>query len=138
MTAARTVALDAGSHRVGVAVSDPLGITAQPVAVLTMGPRFLSELQRLLEQWIVERIVVGLPVGLDGREGAAAEGARRLAADVSAATGIETVLYDERFSTVVAERAMIAGGARRERRRQRRDAVAAAVFLQDYLDGRRA
>lgn len=138
MIAARTVALDSGSHRVGVAVSDPLGITAQPVGVLTVGPRFLDDLQRLLEQWTVERIVVGLPVGLDGREGAAAEAARRLAAEVAAATGIDTVLYDERFSTVVAERAMIAGGARRERRRQRRDAVAAAVFLQDYLDGRRA
>jgi putative Holliday junction resolvase len=138
VTAARTVALDSGSHRVGVAVSDPLGITAQPVGVIPAGARFLSELHRLLDQWTVERIVVGLPVGLDGREGAAAEAARRLAADVAVATGIETVLYDERFSTVVAERAMIAGGARRERRRERRDAVAAAVFLQDYLDGRRA
>jgi len=79
---------------------------------------------------------VGLPIGLDGAEGTAAAQARAFAAEVEAATGHRTVLYDERFSTVVAERAMIAGGARRERRRARRDGVAAAVFLQDYLNGR--
>lgn len=137
MTAARIVALDPGTHRVGVAVSDPIGLTAQPVTVLRRGPGFIADLTAMLGGWEVATIVVGLPVGLDGREGSAAEAARELAAEVAAATGIPTVLYDERFSTVVAERAMIAGGARRERRRLRRDAVAAAVFLQDYLDGRR-
>jgi putative Holliday junction resolvase len=133
----RVVALDHGARRIGVAVSDPLGITAQPVGVLEAGPRFLEGLGRLLAEWEVEVIVVGLPIGLDGTEGAAASAARSFAAEVTAATGYRTILYDERFSTVVAERAMIAGGARRERRRRSRDGVAAAVFLQDYLDGRR-
>ena len=133
----RMVALDHGSRRIGVAVSDPLGITAQPVGMIPAGAAFLGQLETMLAQWEVDLIVVGLPVGLDGREGAAAVGARRFAAEVAAATGHQTVLYDERFSTVVAERAMIEGGARRDRRRLRRDGVAAAVFLQGYLDGGR-
>lgn len=137
MTGGRVVALDHGTKRIGIAVSDPLGITAQPVGVIAAGAGFIAELRRLMEGWQVDVIVVGLPVGLDGTEGAAAAQAREFAAEVEVATGFHTVLYDERFSTVVAERAMIAGGARRDRRRRSRDGVAAAVFLQDYLNGRR-
>jgi putative Holliday junction resolvase len=137
LTGERVVALDHGTRRIGIAVSDALGITAQPVGVVAAGPGFIAELRRLMEQWEVVEIVVGLPISLDGTEGTAAEQARAFAAEVAAGTGHRTVLSDERFSTVVAERAMIAGGARRERRKLRRDAVAAAVFLQDYLDGRR-
>ncbi|MBI5158156.1 MAG: Holliday junction resolvase RuvX [Acidimicrobiia bacterium] len=131
------VALDHGTSRIGVAVSDPLGLTAQPFGMIPVGPGLFEELRSVLDQWEVDVIVVGLPIGLDGREGAAAQAARRFAGEVSAATGHRTILYDERFSTVVAERAMIEGGARRDRRRRGRDAVAAAVFLQGYLDGGR-
>lgn len=97
----------------------------------------MAALNEMLAQWEVDVIVVGLPVGLDGTERSAAIAARAFAAEVSTATGLRTVLYDERFSTVVAERAMIEGGARRDRRRAKRDGVAAAVFLQDYLNGGR-
>ena len=131
------VALDHGSRRIGVAVSDPIGITAQPVGMIPAGPDFIADLTGLLAQWEVDLIVVGLPIQLDGREGSAAAQARQFATEVERATGHPTVLYDERFSTVVAERAMIEGGARRDRRRLRRDGVAAAVFLQGYLDGGR-
>ena len=137
MTRGRVVALDHGTRRIGIAVSDALGITAQPVGVIAAGPDFITELRRVMEGWDVDLIVVGLPIGLDGAEGTAAAQARAFAAEVEAATGHRTVLYDERFSSVVAERAMIAGGARRDRRRRSRDGVAAAVFLQDYLNGRR-
>lgn len=133
----RVVALDHGSKRIGIAVSDSLQMTAQPHGMIPAGPGFTDELRTLLSQWDVDLIVVGLPIGLNGREGTAAEEARRFAAEVHEATGIPAVLYDERFSTVVAERAMIEGGARRDRRRLRRDGVAAAVFLQGYLDGGR-
>ncbi|HAX81417.1 MAG TPA: Holliday junction resolvase RuvX [Actinobacteria bacterium] len=111
MTGGRVVALDHGTKRIGIAVSDPLGITAQPVGVVPAGAEFIADLGRLMAGWEVDVIVVGLPVGLDGTEGAAAASARAFAAEVGAATGLPTVLYDERFSTVVAERAMIAGGA---------------------------
>lgn len=128
------LALDPGSTRIGVAVSDPLGITAQPQTVLDTGPGLMERIGNLVSALGVELIVVGLPVGLDGAEGAAAQKAREFAAEVAAATGVPTELVDERFSTVIAERVMIQAGARRERRRQRRDSVAAAIFLQSYLD----
>ncbi|MEK7252015.1 MAG: Holliday junction resolvase RuvX [Actinomycetota bacterium] len=133
----RIVALDHGTHRIGVAVSDAIGMTAQPVGVIPADVGFMTALNEILAEWEVDLIVVGLPVGLDGTERSAAIAARAFAAEVSVATGFRTVLYDERFSTVVAERAMIEGGARRDRRRAKRDGVAAAVFLQDYLNGGR-
>ncbi len=133
----RIVALDHGTHRIGVAVSDGIGITAQPVGMIPAGEGFMGAFTEMLTEWEVDVIVVGLPVSLDGTERSAAIAARAFAAEVAAATGLRTVLYDERFSTVVAERTMIEGGARRDRRRAKRDGVAAAVFLQDYLNGGR-
>ncbi len=132
----RIMGLDPGSVRIGVAVSDPLWITAQPHSSLDATAddliETIAELARGLE---VERIVVGLPVSLDGKEGVAAEAARSFAARVGQHLEIETVLYDERFSSVSAERLMIEAGARRADRRAARDRVAAAIFLQSYLDG---
>jgi putative Holliday junction resolvase len=128
------LALDHGTVRIGVAVSDPLGLTAQPHAVLDAGPDLLDRIGNLVTDLDVERIVIGLPTGLDGTEGDAARRARDFAAEVGRSTGLPVELVDERFSTVIAERAMIDGGARRDRRRGTRDSVAAAVFLQSYLD----
>jgi putative Holliday junction resolvase len=134
----RILGLDYGTRRIGVAVSDPLGLTAGPLEVLdATAADFDERLRNLAEGLGVELIVVGLPVGLDGREGQAAGDARRFAERVAAATGLPVEMYDERFSTVTAERALLESGMRRERRREARDRVAAAVFLQAYLDGRR-
>jgi len=133
----RIVALDAGTVRIGVAVSDPMFITAQPHGVLEAGAADLDErLRRLAVQTEAERFVVGLPIGLDGREGIAAGLARELAARVEAATGLPVDLHDERFSTVTAERVLVSADLRRSRRKEVRDQVAAAVFLQAYLDSR--
>ena len=134
----RILGLDYGTRRIGVAVSDPLGLTAGPLEVLdATAADFDERLRNLAEGLGVELIVVGLPVGLDGREGQAAGDARRFAERVAAATGLPVEMYDERFSTVTAERALLESGMRRERRKEARDRVAAAVFLQAYLDGRR-
>ncbi|MCJ7725769.1 MAG: Holliday junction resolvase RuvX [Acidimicrobiia bacterium] len=134
----RIVALDGGTVRIGVAVSDPMYLTAQPYGVLEATAADLDErLRELAQETDAERFVVGLPVGLDGREGAAAGHARELAARVEAATGLPVDLHDERFSTVTAERVLVSANLRRSRRKQVRDRVAAAVFLQSYLDGRR-
>lgn len=130
--------LDPGSVRIGVAVSDPLGITAQPHSSLEAGdPDLVGHIASLVEELDVERIVVGLPVSLDGSEGKAASAARTFAAEVSAGVDVDVEMWDERFSSHTAERAMIEMGARREHRKRARDRVAAAVFLQTYLDGRR-
>lgn len=133
---ARVLALDPGSVRVGVAVSDPLGITAQPHSSLLVGDRLLSEIVDLVGSLEVDQIVVGLPVSLDGGDGRAAVSARAFADQVATATGIDVDLVDERFSSVIADRVMIESGASRSERRQARDRVAAAVILQAYLDGR--
>lgn len=135
---ARIMALDPGSVRIGVAVSDPLGMTAQPHSSLDAAdPGLMQRIARLVSDLDVELIVIGLPVSLDGSEGAAALAAREFADRVDEEVPVDVVLHDERFSSVTAERVMIESGAKRARRRQARDRVAAAVFLQSYLDGRR-
>ena len=133
----RIVGLDPGTVRIGVAVSDPLQITAQPHGTLDAGERLEEQLRDLIEEMDPERIVIGLPLRLDGKEGPAVEAARALAERVAEITGLPVDMHDERFSTVTAERVMVSAGVRRQRRKERLDRVAAAVFLQSYLDARR-
>jgi putative Holliday junction resolvase len=133
----RILGLDPGTVRIGAAVSDPLGITAQPHSSLDAGdPDLFDTIAALVDELDVELVVVGLPVSLDGSEGPAAMRAREFAAEVAAAVTVPVELHDERFSSVTAEQAMIEMGARRADRKAARDRVAAAVFLQAYLDGR--
>jgi len=134
----RALGIDVGTRRIGVALSDPTGTIAQSLTVI---PRtgwrvVLGEIQRLVEAHGVERIVVGLPLRLDATEGDAARDARAFAARLAASLPMPVVMQDERLSTAEAERVMVAQDARRRQRRQHRDAVAAAVFLQTYLDRR--
>jgi len=135
---ARVLALDPGRRRVGVAVSDPLGHTAQPLTVLdgTDEDRLLAEVGRLCRDLEVETILVGLPLNLDGTAGPEAERARRLAGRLREALGVQVVEWDERLSTVAAERLLVAADLSRARRRGLRDKVAAALILQAYLDRR--
>jgi putative Holliday junction resolvase len=136
---AAVLCIDPGSVRIGLAASDPTGTLASPVAVLdgtdrnSLWQRVVLEAQRR----DADRIVVGLPLNLDGSEGEAAAAARTLAAEAQRRTGLKVELYDERLSSVEAERALIAGGMRRRRRRRELDAVAASVVLQAWLDHRR-
>lgn len=130
--------LDPGERRIGVALSDPLGIIAQPHSVIDTREQDVAvELRRIVSDEDVITIVVGLPVSLDGTERAAAAFAREFGATVAAATGLDPVFADERFTTSVAEAALIEGGVRRRERRQAIDKVAAAVMLQGYLDADR-
>jgi putative pre-16S rRNA nuclease len=134
------LAIDAGSVRVGLAAADPTGTLASPVAVLdatrpdTLWARVAAEARDRASTVIV----VGLPRQMSGAEGEAAERARRLATEAAERTGLRVELYDERLSTVEAERALIAQGVRRRPRRERVDAVAATIVLQAWLDARRA
>jgi putative Holliday junction resolvase len=138
MTPGRVLALDPGTRRVGVAVSDPLGITAQPHSVLDAeDPALMDRIIRLGAELGVERIVVGLPVSLNGTEGPSAAAARRFGATVAGATGLPVDFADERFTSVSAERVLVEAGLSGRRRRAVRDRVAAAVLLQAYLDGGR-
>jgi putative Holliday junction resolvase len=132
----RILALDVGEKRIGLAVSDPLGITAQGLGVLTRKDPD-SDLARILEmarQYPVQKVVVGLPRHLDGRLGDAAPEITALARTLGDALGVEVIFWDERLTTVEAERVLIQADVSRKRRRQVVDQLAAVIILQGYLD----
>ena len=134
----RILALDVGSKRIGLAVSDPLGITAQGLEVLIrQNPQ--ADLERLVEvarQWGVQQIVVGLPRHMDGRLGSAAPQILELVAVLHEILGVEVVTWEERLTTVEAERVLLQADMSRRRRRQVVDQLAAVLILQNYLDHR--
>ncbi len=135
----RILALDVGAKRIGLAVSDPLGITAQGLEVLTRKNRE-ADLARLVEvarQWGVQKIVVGLPRHMDGRLGSAAPKILELAQSLGGTLGVEVIPWEERLTTVEAERVLIQADVSRRRRRQVVDQLAAVLILQNYLDHRR-
>ena len=132
--ASRIMGIDYGSRRVGVALSDRLGIAAHPFAVFDAGAGLQRRLADLVGSEDVTRVVVGLPVSLDGTEQAAARRTRRFVDRLRPLVGVEVVLYDERLTTRIAEDVLVAAGTSRAKRRRRIDKVAATVILQGYLD----
>lgn len=135
MSTGRVLAFDPGSRRIGVAVSDALRITANPLTVLDARDPF-PDIEALVDEYRPAVIVVGLPVGLSGREGPAADSARAFGEQVAARTGVPVEYVDERFTTRTAEDALLEGGVRRAQRRTTVDKVAASVILQQYLQRR--
>ena len=131
----RIAALDVGEARVGVAVSDELGITAQGIAVVRRvgGQRDLEALAAVLAPYTPERLVVGLPLSLNGSEGPQAAKVRAFAARVAAHLGLPLEFCDERLTTVAAERVLREGNVGPRRRRAVVDKVAATLILQTYL-----
>jgi putative Holliday junction resolvase len=131
----RIAALDVGDARIGVAVSDELGLTAQGVGVVERvgGRRDLEALARILAPYTPERVVVGLPLNMNGTEGPQAERVRAFAGKVAAHLGLPLEFWDERLTTVAAERILLEGDLSRRRRRQLVDRVAAALILEGYL-----
>ena len=132
----RTLGIDYGEKRIGVALSDGLGIAAHPFGVLEAGGDAGPRLAELVREHDVERVVVGLPRSLDGSEGKAATIARRFAQELRALLDIEVAMYDERLTSRIAEDVLLSAGSSRARRRKKVDKVAAAVMLQGYLDRR--
>ena len=129
----RVLGLDHGTHRVGIAVSDALRMTAQPLEVVARAIA-VDRVRELVAEYEIRDIVVGLPTSLNGTEGPPATAARAFGDQISLATGIEVRYVDERFTTVTAEKAMLEGGASRRVRRDSLDKVAAAIILQGFLD----
>ncbi len=136
----RILALDVGERRIGVAVSDPTGIVAQPLLVIERrgwAPD-LARIRELVRTHQVRRIVVGYPYTLRKTRGLQTEQVDRFMTRLRQAVTVDVLPYDERLTTAQAERALLAGDVRRARRRAVRDAVAAALLLQNYLDRQRA
>lgn len=133
--AGRCLGVDLGRARIGLALSDPLGLIAQPLAVLPSGRRRIEDVASAIDEHEVTIVVVGLPRLLSGAEGQAATDARAFAERLAALRpDVRVELWDERLTTRQAERAMIEADVRREVRRARIDAVAAALILQGWLD----
>lgn len=135
----RVLAVDPGAKRVGLAVSDPTGTIAQPLSTLPAEPAdtLAERLAGVARQNDVKRIVVGLPLRMDGSHGPEARSAQELAAALRKASRLPVELVDERLTTAAAERSLIAGGVKRATRRQTVDRVAAALLLQTHLDKKR-
>lgn len=134
--AMRVLALDLGRARIGVAVSDPTGTLASPVGFVPRDGGAHRAIGRLVAEWEAERIVVGLPRSMDGKERDAARAARSEAAEIGRAVGVPVELHDERLTTVAAHAGLGATGHRAKDRRTMVDAAAAAVLLQSWLDTR--
>jgi len=135
----RILALDVGEKRIGVAVSDPLGLTAQGLGVVVRRDlaHDLAALVALAAPYRIREIVVGLPRHLDGRLGTHAAAALELAEALGRELKVPVVSSDERLSTAEAERLLIAADLSRKKRRRVVDQVAATLILQGYLDRRR-
>jgi putative Holliday junction resolvase len=132
----RVMALDYGTRRVGVAISDALGVLARPLGSLPAQPfpELVAALQRLIQEHEVERIIVGLPRNMNGTYGPAAAAVQTWVAELQPHLPVPVMLWDERLTTVQAHRRLREAGHSERKRRQRVDSSAAAILLQSYLD----
>jgi putative Holliday junction resolvase len=131
----RILALDFGERRVGVAVTDPTGVIAQPLETIESKSRegHLKRIREIVSEYEVVRIVVGLPLHMDGRAGPEAEAARHFGAMVAHRTDRPVEYLDERWTTLEANRALSAVGVKGKRKRDKLDAAAATLLLSTYL-----
>jgi putative Holliday junction resolvase len=132
----RILALDHGTKRIGVAVSDETKTIAQPLEYIAAESfaDFLERLKKILIEKEIELILVGMPRNMDGSYGPAAEKVNVFVADIKAVTEIPIKLWDERLTSAMANRILIQGNVRRDKRKEKVDKMAAAILLQSYLD----
>ena len=133
--------LDFGSKTVGVAVSDPLGITAQGIEIVRRTSenklrKTLARIEELVAEYEVTEIVLGFPKNMNNTIGERAEKSLAFKEMLERRTGLPVVMWDERLTTVAANRTLIEGGVRRENRKDYVDMLAAVYILQGYLDSR--
>ncbi|EMT46279.1 MULTISPECIES: Holliday junction resolvase RuvX [Anoxybacillus] len=136
----RILGLDVGTKTLGVAVSDELGWTAQGIETIRIdeesGQYGFDRLRQLIEQYAVEEIVIGFPKNMNGTIGPRGEATKRFAERVKQTFSLPVVLWDERLSTMAAERMLIAADVSRKKRKQVIDKMAAVMILQSYLDNK--
>lgn len=137
----RIMGLDFGSKTVGVAVSDSLLVTAQGLEIIRRPEenklrRTLARIEELILEYKVEEIVLGCPKNMNATEGPRVELTREFQEKLERRTGLPVTLWDERLTTVAADKAMMEAGIRREKRGEYVDKIAAALILQGYLDRR--
>jgi putative Holliday junction resolvase len=134
--AMRILALDHGTKRIGVAVSDETKTIAQPLEYIPAEPfgDFLERLRKLLLEKEIDLILIGMPRNMDGSYGPAAQKVEVFVGVLKTAVTVPIKLWDERLTSTMANRVMIQGNVRRDKRKDKVDAMAAAILLQSYLD----
>jgi putative Holliday junction resolvase len=132
----RILALDHGTKRIGVAVSDETKTIAQPLEYIPAEPYadFLERLKKLLVEKEVELILIGMPRNMNGTYGPAAEKVNAFVSALKTAVTLPIKLWDERLTSTIANRILIQGNVRRGERKEKVDKMAAAILLQSYLD----
>ena len=134
----RIVAVDIGTVRIGVAVSDPFGSFAQALTVLNARGDWMEELKGILDNYRTDKLLVGLPLRTGGNEGPEAENIRSIAQCIrERIPSVEIIFWDERFTTVIAQQSLLEGDVSRKGRKGKVDKIAASILLQSYLDRRR-
>jgi putative holliday junction resolvase len=131
----RILSIDYGEKRIGLAISDPFNMTAQPLEKVYNSMKVFQEIKKVAESYEVETVLVGLPKNRDGSDSKKAAFVREFATELEHYIKAEFKFVDERFSTVAAERHLIAADVSRKKRKNVIDSQAAAFFLQGYLDG---
>lgn len=137
----RIMGLDFGSRTTGVAVSDPLGITAQGVETIVRKDenklrQTCARIEELIKEYEIEEIVLGYPKNMNNTAGERAEKTEAFKAMLERRTGKPVILWDERLTTIAAERVLMESGVRRDNRKAVVDKIAAVLILQGYLDSR--
>lgn len=137
----RIMGLDYGSKTVGVAISDPLLITAQGIEIIRRKDenklrQTLARIEELITEYEISEIVLGYPKNMNNSEGFRVEATNEFKEKLERRTGLPVSLYDERLTTVIADKTMMEVGIRRENRKEYVDMIAATIILQDFLDRR--
>ena len=130
----RVLALDYGQKRVGLALSDPLGLTAQAQPYLLNDAQLVKNISKLILDFQVEKLLIGIPKDQYGAEGKKAEEIKRFASRLEKYITISIEFIDERYSTIAAEKHLLAADVSRKKRKEKIDSLAAVFFLQGYLD----
>ena len=133
----RILGLDYGTKTVGVALSDELHITAQPLETITRKDalrKTYARIEELVKEYNVEKIVLGLPKNMNNTVGERGEDTLSFRDALVRRTGLEVILWDERLTTVASEKVLMESGVRRENRKKVIDQIAASMILQGYLD----
>jgi putative Holliday junction resolvase len=132
----RILGIDHGTKRIGLAISDELGVIAQPLEYVLAEPfvKFLARLKEIIRAKEVELLLVGMPRNMDGSYGPAALKVQEFVAVLNETVGIPIKVWDERLTSAQANRFLIQGNVRRDKRKEKVDKTAAAILLQSYLD----
>lgn len=133
----RTIGLDWGEVRIGISVSDPLGITAQPLLTVDNDDKFIAKLRKIIDEYVPEEIVIGLPRQMNGQLGPAAFKVKEFASSISSQVPTKISFWDERFTTKIAQSALSEANVPIRKRKAFLDASSACVMLQSYIDSKK-